>query len=73
MIPDLPWSIKPNWIFSQADIDVAQKRVSAVGRVGPSKGGLRPQALWRVISTWHIWVFTATYSLYIFSQSKSSL
>jgi ACS family pantothenate transporter-like MFS transporter len=69
-IPDLPWSIKPNWIFQQSDIDLARRRVSSLGRVGPAKNGLGKKALWNVISTWHIWIFTATYCLYIFSQSE---
>ncbi|WWD21545.1 hypothetical protein CI109_106031 [Kwoniella shandongensis] len=69
LIPDLPWNIKPNWIFAQDDIDLAKKRLTVAKRSGPSKTGLGKKALWNVISTWHIWVFTAVYSCYIFAQN----
>ncbi|OCF78429.1 hypothetical protein I204_00369 [Kwoniella mangroviensis CBS 8886] len=69
LIPDLPWNIKPNWIFKQHDIDLARNRLSAAGTHGPRKGGLGKKALWNVISTWHIWLFTGVYSCYIFSQN----
>jgi hypothetical protein len=67
----LPWEIKPNWIFAQADIDLARSRLTSMKRKGTTKGGLRPKALLKIVSTWHIWVFTAVYSCYIFSQSES--
>jgi ACS family pantothenate transporter-like MFS transporter len=69
-IPDLPSVIKPGWIFKQDDIDLANKRLASVGRVGPKKGGLGLKALWKIITTWEIFVFTFVYSCYIFSQSK---
>jgi ACS family pantothenate transporter-like MFS transporter len=71
-IPDLPSVIKPNWIFKQEDIDLANKRLASVGRVGPKKGGLGLTALWKIITTWEIFAFTFVYSCYIFAQSKSS-
>jgi ACS family pantothenate transporter-like MFS transporter len=69
-IPDLPTVIKPNWIFKQDDIDLANKRLVKVGRAGPVKGGLGLKALWKIITTWEIFVFTFVYSCYIFSQSE---
>ncbi|WWC65413.1 uncharacterized protein I303_108031 [Kwoniella dejecticola CBS 10117] len=69
LIPDLPWNIKPNWIFKQRDIDLARRRLTAARRQGPKKGGLGKKAIWNILSTWHIWVFTFVYSCYIFSQN----
>jgi len=60
-IPDLPSVIKPGWIFKQDDIDLANKRLASVGRVGPKKGGLGLKALWKIITTWEIFVFTFVY------------
>lgn len=69
-IPDLPSVIKPGWIFKQDDIDLANKRLASVGRVGPKKGGLGLKAIWKILTTWEIFVFTFVYSCYIFSQSE---
>jgi ACS family pantothenate transporter-like MFS transporter len=69
-IPDLPTVIKPNWIFKQEDIDLANKRVKQLGRSGPQKGGLGLKALWKIVTTWEIFVFTFVYSCYIFAQSE---
>ena len=70
LIPDLPSVIKPNWIFKQDDIDLAKERLAKVGRAGPVKGGLGLKALWKIITTWEIFVFTFVYSCYIFAQSE---
>lgn len=71
-IPDLPTVIKPNWIFAQEDIDLARARLRSVGREGPRKGGLGWRALWSIVTTWQIYLFTFVYSCYIFSQSGST-
>lgn len=71
MLPDLPEKIRPNWIFNQDDIDLARARLAAEGRKGTSKDGFSRKAFTEIFSTWHIWVFTICYSLYIFMQSKS--
>lgn len=70
MLPDLPGVIKPNWIFSQDDIDLANARLEAEGRKGTSKDGLSAKAIKEIFSTWHIYIFTICYSLYIFMQSE---
>ncbi|RSH86305.1 uncharacterized protein EHS24_004547 [Apiotrichum porosum] len=68
MLPDLPEKIRPNWIFNQDDIDLARARLAAEGRKGTSKDGFSRKAFTEIFSTWHIWVFTICYSLYIFMQ-----
>lgn len=69
-IPDLPWNIKPYWLLKQRHLDTARARLAELGREGPKKGGLRPKAWLKYLSTWHIWVFVAFYSCYIFAQSE---
>jgi ACS family pantothenate transporter-like MFS transporter len=72
-IPDLPSVIKPNWIFKQDDIDLANARLAQVGRSGPKKGNLNLKALWKILTTWEIFAFTFVYVCYIFAQSRSSI
>lgn len=71
MLPDLPDVIKPNWMFSQEEIDLARKRLDAEGRTGISKDAYTWAGIKSIFSTWHIYIFTAAYSLYIFMHSKS--
>lgn len=72
MLPDLPNIIKPNWIFSQDDIDLANARLAAKGRKGTAKGAYSKMNLWSIFSTWHTYICTIAYSLYIFMHSESS-
>jgi hypothetical protein len=62
--------MKPNWIIGQKEIDLARKRLADVGRQGTAKGALGVKGIWKILSTWEIWVFTFVYSCYIFSQSQ---
>ncbi|WOO84359.1 Pantothenate transporter FEN2 [Vanrija pseudolonga] len=71
-IPDLPWHIKPNWLIKQEDIDLAKKRLDGLGRKGTSPDGLKPRALWNVLKSWHIWLFTLTYILYMFNMQPQN-
>ena len=43
------------------------------GRAGPQQGAFNFGFFRKLLSEWHIWLFTVTYSLYIFSQSESKL
>ncbi|EJT48520.1 hypothetical protein A1Q1_02428 [Trichosporon asahii var. asahii CBS 2479] len=69
MLPDLPDVIKPNWMFSQEEIDLARKRLDAEGRTGISKDAYTWAGIKSIFSTWHIYIFTAAYSLYIFMHT----
>jgi hypothetical protein len=62
--------MKPNWIIGQPEINLARKRLADVGRKGTEKGALGAKGIWKILSTWEIWVFTFVYSCYIFSQSE---
>lgn len=70
-IPDLPTKIKPNWIFNKDDIALGNERMRLAGRAGPQAGAFNLKFFGKLLSEWHIWLFTVTYSLYIFAQSKS--
>lgn len=72
-IPDLPTKIKPNWIFSEKDIAIGRQRMIAAGREGPKAGSFNLRFFIDVLKTWHIWLFTAVYSLYIFSQNPQQV
>ncbi|KAL7412581.1 MFS general substrate transporter [Mrakia frigida] len=67
-IPDLPSNIRPSWIFSARDIEIGKARMKAAGREGPKAGSFNLKFFLDIFKTWHIWVFTIAYSLYIFSQ-----
>ncbi|PBK99216.1 MFS general substrate transporter [Armillaria gallica] len=69
MIPDLPTVIKPNWLFSERDIEIGKARMLAAGREGPKPGSFDFPFFVNLLSEWHIWLFTAGYSLYIYSQN----
>ncbi|KAK0457706.1 major facilitator superfamily domain-containing protein [Desarmillaria tabescens] len=69
MIPDLPTVIKPNWLFSERDIEIGKARMIAAGREGPKPGSFNFKFFVNLLSEWHIWLFTAGYSLYIYSQN----
>lgn len=71
LLPDLPEAIKPNWLFSQEEIDLARARLASEGRQGTSKDAYTWAGIKSIFSTWHIYIFTAAYSLYIFMHSKS--
>jgi hypothetical protein len=40
------------------------------GRAGPQAGAFNFRFFRKLLTEWHIWLFTITYSLYIFAQSK---
>ncbi|KAK0188762.1 major facilitator superfamily domain-containing protein [Armillaria mellea] len=63
MIPDLPTVIKPNWLFSKRDIEIGRARMLAAGREGPKPGSFNFPFFVNLLSEWHIWLFTAGYSL----------
>jgi hypothetical protein len=69
-IPDLPTKIKPNWIFNADDIALGNQRMQLAGRAGPQAGAFNFRFFRKLLTEWHIWLFTITYSLYIFAQSK---
>lgn len=69
MIPDLPTVIKPNWLFSERDIEIGKARMLAAGREGPKPGSFNFPFFVNLLSEWHIWFFTTGYSLYIYSQN----
>jgi MFS transporter, ACS family, pantothenate transporter len=37
IMPDLPWRAKPSFIFTQEQLDIAQRRMDSVGRKPPAK------------------------------------
>ncbi|KAG7530530.1 hypothetical protein FFLO_04956 [Filobasidium floriforme] len=68
-IPDLPTKIKPNWIFNADDIALGNQRMQLAGRAGPQAGAFNFRFFRKLLTEWHIWLFTITYSLYIFAQN----
>ena len=49
---------------------VGRARMTVAHRQGPKSSGLSRKAIWNVVSTWQIWLFTEVYSCYIFAQSE---
>ncbi|KAK4703727.1 MFS transporter, ACS family, pantothenate transporter, partial [Phenoliferia sp. Uapishka_3] len=66
-IPDIPSRVaslaKPNFMLSQADIDLANARLARIERVPPTPWSKAKAK--RIFSTWQIYLFPILYALYL--------
>lgn len=61
-LPDTPWSAKPSFLLSAADIELARGRMEAVGRAAPepwSKAKFK-----RIFTSWHPWCLPLLYVIW---------
>ncbi|KAL8276393.1 hypothetical protein RQP46_011191 [Phenoliferia psychrophenolica] len=62
-IPDIPSLAKPNFILSQADIDLANARLAKIERAPPTPWSKAKAK--RIFSTWQMYLFPILYALYL--------
>jgi ACS family pantothenate transporter-like MFS transporter len=68
-LPDLPSSTRVRWL-TPAEKSMAVDRMQRIGRALEEPFTL--SGLGRVLSTWHVWVYTAYYTFFICSENIGS-
>ncbi|EPT05490.1 hypothetical protein FOMPIDRAFT_1034201 [Fomitopsis schrenkii] len=62
IMPDLPSNTKPNYLYTQAEIDIANRRMEEIGRKPPGK--FTKQKILKFFTSWHLYLFTLLYVLF---------
>ncbi|GJE89809.1 MFS general substrate transporter [Phanerochaete sordida] len=62
IMPDLPSNTKPSTLYTQEQIDMAQKRMLDAGRKPPAQ--FTRKKVLGFFKTWHVWLLTPLYVLF---------
>ncbi|KAH9921852.1 MFS general substrate transporter [Fomitopsis serialis] len=62
IMPDLPSNTRPNYLYSQDEIDLANRRMAEIGRKPPGK--FTKKKVFKFFTTWHLYLLTLLYVLF---------
>lgn len=58
-MPKLPARARPNWLFSQEELDLARRRMPSEAKVYTGLFKWRDILRWH--KTWHVWLFPVAF------------
>ncbi|KAI0729286.1 MFS general substrate transporter [Fomitopsis betulina] len=58
----LPSNTKPNYLYTQAEVDLANRRMEEIGRKPPGK--FTKKKILKFFTSWHLYLFTLLYVLF---------
>ncbi|EPT05466.1 hypothetical protein FOMPIDRAFT_1044801 [Fomitopsis schrenkii] len=70
IMPGLPSNTKPNYLYTQAEIDLANRRMEDIGRKPPGK--FTKQKILNFFTSWHLYLLTLLYVLFNNASNPSS-
>ncbi|KAF9650416.1 MFS general substrate transporter [Thelephora ganbajun] len=62
IMPDLPSNTRPNFIYTERQVEIGKKRMEEIGRKPPAE--FTKKKVLGFFTTWHIWFLTPLYILF---------
>ncbi|KAL6249511.1 hypothetical protein RBB50_003364 [Rhinocladiella similis] len=66
-LPDTPFTAKPNWLFTERDLEIARTRMSKAGRA-PEGKPYTPQVILGYLTSWKTLLFTLIFTMQPFGS-----
>ncbi|KAF2674098.1 putative pantothenate transporter liz1 [Microthyrium microscopicum] len=70
-LPDTPGTAKPNWLFSEREIEIARKRMSVAGRVAEGKP-YTVKSILGYLTSWKTILFTLVFTMQPFGSQPAT-